>query len=349
MDMDAPMDPFLTAPDTSVLYNLLYDIQASSGTQGSDEKRQISSNHDDNATTGRLITLKDEPVVFCSWDYQDLPSSKTVVGAFLRRYISWAQTVTRYPGDVIFLTHILLYLFTSVPSAIFLYRRFSWIHGILHMVMQGYYSGSFTLMLHNCIHQNGLLSRKYALADRVWPYVLEPLMGHTWDSYYYHHVKHHHVESNGPDDLSSTLRYQRDDLSHFLMYVGRFLLFVWLELPLYFLRKKKPGLAAKTALSEFASYGFIYAMARYNFRPTLFALILPFCLLRMGLMVGNFGQHALVDDVDPQSDFRSSITLIDVPVSSPFVSTRSEKSSVLMRRHRAIDFASTMAGTRLTT
>ena len=32
-------------------------------------------------------------------------------------------------------------------------------------------------------------------------------------------------------------------------------------------------------------------------------------------MIGNWGQHALVDDLEPNSDFRSSITLIDVPVS----------------------------------
>jgi len=39
---------------------------------------------------------------------------------------------------------------------------------------------------------------------------------------------------------------------------------------------------------------------------------MPFLLLRLGLMVGNWGQHAFVDEVDPDSDFRSSITLIDV-------------------------------------
>ena len=41
-------------------------------------------------------------------------------------------------------------------------------------------------------------------------------------------------------------------------------------------------------------------------------------------MIGNWGQHALVDEVEPDSDFRSSITLVDVPVrddpsSSPFL------------------------------
>jgi hypothetical protein len=59
----------------------------------------------------------------------------------------------------------------------------------------------------------------------------------------------------------------------------------------------------------------MYFLARWNFKPTLFVFLLPFFILRLGLMIGNWGQHALVDDVDPNSDFRSSITLIDVPVS----------------------------------
>ena len=52
---------------------------------------------------------------------------------------------------------------------------------------------------------------------------------------------------------------------------------------------------------------------RVNFHATLFVLLIPFAQLRLGLMIGNWGQHALVDEVDPDSDFRSSITLLDVP------------------------------------
>ena len=97
-------------------------------------------------------------------------------------------------------------------------------------------------MLHNHIHNNGVLALEYSLFDKLWPYVLEPLMGHTWDSYYYHHVKHHHVENNGPGDLSSTIRFQRDEFFDFLCYVSRFLFLIWIELPIYFIRKNKRSL-----------------------------------------------------------------------------------------------------------
>ena len=313
--MEAPIHPFLLQSDLAILQNLLQDIKVET-TAGS----TAPNDHDDHSTLEKLKSLKDEPTILCSYDPKDLPLSKEegLLGLLLQRYISWAQTVVRNPVDVVFLTHILLYFSTSVPSALYLYYQFSYLHGVCHWLVQLYYCGSFTLMLHNHIHNNGILARRYAVFDYAWPYVLEPLMGHTWDSYFYHHVKHHHVEGNGPEDLSSTIRYQRDELFDFLCYVGRFLAFIWIELPVYFLRKNKIGLAIKSAVSELTSYGFIYFLARLNFYPTLFVFILPLIQMRIGLMVGNFGQHALVDEIDPKSEFRSSITLIDVPVSNIF-------------------------------
>ena len=308
-------NPQLTYPDIAVWKNLKNDLDLS-------EKKEIdttTTKHDDVSTIQHLENLNStdcesfQPTIFTSWDQGDLPS--LIEHYVVHPYTNWAKTIVRRPTDVVFLTHILLYLFTSVPSAMTLYWHFTYSHAIFHWLMQAYYCGSFTLMLHNHIHNNGVLAPKYALFDRIWPYILEPLMGHTWNSYYYHHVKHHHVENNGPGDLSSTIRFQRDSVAQFCLYVGRFLLLIWIELPIYFLRKRKPMLASRTAVSELSSYALIYCLARYNMRATTFALICPLVQMRIGMMVGNWGQHALVDELEPNSDFRSSITLIDVSVS----------------------------------
>lgn len=315
--MEATIDPLLLQSDLIVLQNLLRDISTTANSKTQSGRHHDDTDHDEKSSLRALAELEGEPSVFTNWDMKDLPTGKGINAEIFRAYISWAQGIVRNPVDVVFLTHIFLYFGTSVPSAVFLYYRFTWVHGILHWLMQLSYCGSFTLMLHNHIHNNGLLQKRYAWFDLTWPYILEPLMGHTWDSYYYHHVKHHHVESNGPDDLSSTIRYQRDELWDFFLYVGRFIAFIWIELPLYFLRKRKTALAVKAFCSELSSFLFIFILARANFYPTLFALIIPLIQMRIGLMVGNFGQHALVDDVDPSSDFRSSITLIDVAVSCP--------------------------------
>ncbi|KAK4992413.1 hypothetical protein LTR50_001172 [Elasticomyces elasticus] len=324
------MDKYLTQADKVVLQNLAREplCQAASTISESntssttvpnvtaDEKNALPASND-NTDIECIRALNDEmspdfqPTVFTTWDEKDLPPA--LRNYLIKPYVRFARHVVRRPTDVVFLTHILTYLAVSVPSACWLFYRFTWYHGICHLVWTGYCCGPFTLMLHNHIHNNGVLSKKFALIDRAFPYILEPLMGHTWDSYYYHHVKHHHVEGNGPDDLSSTVRYQRDELVDFLHYVGRFMLFVWVELPLYFIRKRKYKLALKSGITELFNYACIYMLAtRVDFRATLFAVILPLILMRIGMMVGNWGQHALVDEVEPDSDFRSSITLVDV-------------------------------------
>lgn len=255
-----------------------------------------------------------ESTVFTTWDLKNIKLPRLIDAYFLQPYVNAGRKIVRVETDVVMLTHLLLYFSTSVPSAIFLYYRFSWLHGIAHWIMQIFFTGTYTLMMHQHIHMGGVLAKKFWLFDTLFPYITNPLMGHTWNSYYYHHVKHHHVEGNGPGDLSSTIRYQRDSLGHFMIYFGRFALFIWLELPLYFLRTGKRETAFKAAFWELSNYALVFFLASLHWRATLFAFILPLALMRVGLMFGNWGQHAFVDETDPNSDFRSSITLIDVTV-----------------------------------
>ncbi|KAL6703708.1 hypothetical protein ACN47E_009402 [Coniothyrium glycines] len=254
-----------------------------------------------------------EPTILSSKDLPDIKDG-FFRQSILEPYTRWARGVVRVESDVVMITHLLLYMCTTLPSAMCLFTSFHWWHAVLHCVMQGWYMGAYTLLRHQHIHMRGVLHKKYSLIDQVFPYILDPLMGHTWNSYFYHHVKHHHVEGNGPNDLSSTIRYQRDNVWDFLRYVGRFYVLIWFDLPRYFLRKRKPVLAAKAAAWELGNYAFIYCMFAYvNARATSFVFLLPLALLRIALMTGNWGQHALVDEAEPDSDFRSSITLIDVP------------------------------------
>lgn len=94
--------------------------------------------------------------------------------------ICWSPTIVQRPTDVVFLTHILLYLPTSVPSALVLFWRFTWSyrkedrtnhqalpHAVFHWALHGWYCGSFTLMLHNHIHNNGVLAREYDLVRQI--------------------------------------------------------------------------------------------------------------------------------------------------------------------------------------
>ena len=320
-----PVDPYLTRQDRLLLQCLLEEA----GTETGDGQRP--SNDESKGKEADLIKLLEgmnnvksehfEPTVFVSWDLNSFPKG-TTFRSLLDIYIEWASNIARYPTDVVFVTHLILYFTTIVPSATYLFYNFTWLHAVLHTLMTGWYFGTYTLMRHNHIHGNGVLSKQHKFFDTTFPYILDPLMGHTWNSYYYHHVKHHHVEGNGPDDLSSTVRLQRDEWSSLAYYVGRFTLLVWFELPYYFLRTGKYKNATRSAFWEFASYAFLISAARSNMRAAVFVFIIPFTIVRLGLMIGNFGQHAFVDELEPDSDYRSSITLIDVPVSfcPPFTS-----------------------------
>ncbi|GIK05331.1 hypothetical protein Aspvir_009438 [Aspergillus viridinutans] len=318
------VDPNLTRSDLLVLQTLLSDIQAqSSGPKPATLKYVPSQNNSQCKSVPEQLEAFNnpqhvdfEPTVTMTWDAADLKAKlpSAVNHWLLQPYIHLGRRVVRVETDVVMLTHLILYFTTSVPSALYLYYHFTWVHGVLHWIMQSYYVGTYTLMMHQHIHMGGILAKRFWLFDSLFPYITNPLMGHTWNSYYYHHVKHHHVEGNGPGDLSSTVRYQRDELYDFLCYVGRFLFLVWFELPSYFFRKGQFFQGLKAGFWEIGNYLFIYGMYRFvNAHATLFVFILPLFLLRLGLMIGNWGQHAFVDETDPNSDFRSSITLIDVP------------------------------------
>ncbi|KAJ5096483.1 hypothetical protein NUU61_005839 [Penicillium alfredii] len=318
MDPATFKDPQLTLPDQLVIETFLQDPSLKSKPSAQPLEGTLSTEE----TIQKLHSLNNDshpdfdPTVFQFWDTPLLKSKlpKVIQRYILQPYIVWGQSIVRFKTDVVMLTHLLLYFTTLVPSAALLYYRFSWLHGVFHWAMQLWFCGAFTLMKHQHIHMNGVLAPSYWLVDTLFPYLLDPMLGHTWNSYFYHHIKHHHVEGNGENDLSTTMFYDRDSVFDFARYVGRFVFFIWLELPLYFWSKGQLKYAFKAAFWELSNYASLYLLYNYvNSHATLFVFILPLVVMRFGLMVGNWGQHALVDPVDPDSDYRSSITLIDVP------------------------------------
>ena len=183
---------------------------------------------------------------------------------------------------------------------------------------------TYMAMLHNVSHK-ALYKKQYGILNSVIPDVLCLVFGQTWSTYYFHHVKHHHVEGNvinskshngsdlpsrfffvlaqislasadnGIKDLSSTRGYQRDSFIQFLHYFLRFFLAVAIELPIYFLRKNQISNAIKTFLGEFGSL-FLFAAATYlNVRAGIAVFVIPWTLMRFFMMAANWGQHAFIN------------------------------------------------------
>ncbi len=148
-----------------------------------------------------------------------------------------------------------------------------------------------------------------------------PLFGQTWNTYYFHHVKHHHVlgtacaralrltcsaADNGPEDLSSTLRYQRDSVADFVRYFARFFFLVALELPASFLRRRQFWNAAATFGGEAAGLALLAVAMRVAPLAAAVVFLLPFVVVRFGMMSTNWAQHAFVDPASPQNSYTSS-------------------------------------------
>jgi fatty acid desaturase len=112
----------------------------------------------------------------------------------------------------------------------------------------------------------------------------------------------HHVENNMPEDTSSTLPYQRDKLSHFVLYYLNFFFLGFKETFLYLFSHKKKKMYMRITYGEFSFLIFCSAMCFVNLQATLFIFIFPYIFARMVMMLGNWAQHAFVDLKAPEEN-----------------------------------------------
>lgn len=198
------------------------------------------------------------------------------------------------PRNGVLVVQATLMLALVLPSSLLLFAHFSFVHAALHVALVLFVCAeTFTAVLHNTSHRP-LFKPHLGALNLVIPYVMAPFLGQTWNTYYFHHCKHHHVEDNGPDDLSSTAIYQRDSALHFAIYFLRFLLCVQVELTMYFVKRRQYGNAAKMLGGELSSLAAFCALTWWRPLPGLAVFIVPLLVMRFGMMAANWGQHAFV-------------------------------------------------------
>lgn len=200
--MDLPVNESLTLADKIVLDNL----RSSKSTTSQDDKTVLLLDALNSPSSTHF-----QPTVFTQF-----PEPPALNGLW-QAYTAFASGIVRRPTDIgmsvvslfiqvkwlmypsiqtqsdselsiVFLNHILLYLVTSLPSAIYLFYNFTAWHAVLHWAWTAYSCGPFTLMMHNSIHQNGVLKPAYRWLDVAFPYLICPIMGHTvstasWNCY----------------------------------------------------------------------------------------------------------------------------------------------------------------------
>ena len=187
-----------------------------------------------------------------------------------------------------------------------------WAAGIAYLLVWALWTlDRFILMLH-CTSHRILFKREHSWLNHVIPIVLGPFFGETPQTYFCHHMGMHHPENNLEDDLSSTIRFQRDRFGHWLRYFLRFFFLIIIELNLYFYKRGKMKMVARALLSELGFWVVVGLLAALvDWRATVVVFVIPVVMVRVLMMAGNWAQHAFVDAEHPEDPYLNSITCID--------------------------------------
>jgi Fatty acid desaturase len=185
-----------------------------------------------------------------------------------------------------------------------------WFAPLYWAALLGLLIDRFTLMLH-CTSHRALFKPRYRLLNEIIPWVLCPFFGQSPNTYFAHHLGMHHAEENLEHDLSSTMRFRRDSLLHWMSYWLRFLSLAMFELGQYFHRRNRNRLMWRMILGE-ASFWIAFAVLMvYQPGPTLVLFGAPLLTMRTLMMMGNWAQHAFIDPNAAATAYGSSITCIN--------------------------------------
>lgn len=208
------------------------------------------------------------------------------------------------------LSLLLAGIFWPLAIALFIPGVFRWFLAPVYWALYLFFLGPFVLMLHNTSHRT-LFNKDHAYLNRFIPWLVGPFLGQSPETYFVHHMGIHHREGNLPNDLSSTMKYQRDSFIDFLKYYLTFLFLGDAQVVGYLRKRNRKKLVRRFLVGEFTHLALIGVLLALNWRATLVVFVVPLVTTRFLLMAGNWAQHAFVDPDDPTNDWKTVITFIN--------------------------------------
>jgi hypothetical protein len=179
---------------------------------------------------------------------------------------------------------------------------------LAYFALWGWFTPPVILMLHCTMHRPFI--RKPKWLDKAHPFVMSFLHGIP-TGYREHHMGMHHLEDNMQQDLSSTMRYQRDSFLHFLHYFSKFFFLSMVELPKYLNGKRRFTMAKRAVYSEIVHDAIIVGAMLIDWRWGFTVFLAPYVACRFMMMVGNWGQHAFINTDVKNDGIANSITCIN--------------------------------------
>ena len=209
-------------------------------------------------------------------------------------------------------------LVTMYPALVALYTVCPPSHllGVLYFAtFNALYLQRFILAMHYSTHRRLFKPGFYGnIANKSIVVLIAPLFGIPSNYYWLHHIVMHHVDNNEQEkDLSSTEGYQRDNLLHWFHYFLRFILFGWIEMPVYAAKKRRWGVLLQVIaglVGHFTVAGLLWSLNPVAAKWTVLA---PYVLVSAALMFGNWSQHSFVCPENPRCNFRLAINVVNHP------------------------------------
>jgi fatty acid desaturase len=227
-------------------------------------------------------------------------------------YTAWVVTRLNDPRDAVFVGLIAQCLALAMCGIglFFVGPALRWLAPLYLIAMFALLIDRFTLMLH-CTSHRQLFKPKYRALNQIIPWLIGPFFGQTPNTYFAHHMGMHHQEENLADDLSSTMRFQRDSFRHWLSYWGRFLSVGLIDLTRYMMRRRKERLLRRIVIGELTFWLLLAVLLWVRPLAALVVFAAPVLLMRTLMMMGNWGQHAFIASDRPSNPYNASITCIN--------------------------------------
>jgi len=163
----------------------------------------------------------------------------------------------------------------------------------------------------HCICHRKFFKTQPELLTKYLCWFVCPFFGHVGDSYQVHHIGMHHIENNMPTDASCTMGYRRDSLSEFMKYWLRFMFLGLRDVCDYLFARKRKKMYRKLTISEVGFVAIATGLCFINLKAALVVVVVPFIFARLVMMIGNWTQHAFVDEYEPDNHLASNIICLN--------------------------------------
>jgi fatty acid desaturase len=185
-----------------------------------------------------------------------------------------------------------------------------------HAVTYGPYFVVFSqvaTLIHKEGHEaKGMFKKPFGIFDNFFGRFIAVFYGHVPECYPMGHMRIHHKHDNAPDDVTSTVYFDRSQASRFLIYLFEFM-FYWTGISVahHHYRKGKMKEFRKMMYGMLGYYGLITVVMIINPLFGFAYMLLPLLSSIIFLAVINYTWHAWTDPTEPKNIYKNSITVLN--------------------------------------